>query len=66
MGGLKLEPSTKSTSWKFNFAVNFCYGINYEFLVLRIRVLVVFCCYIFLQISNFEGNCGYLFLSNSG
>ena len=31
MGGLKLEPSTKSTSWKFNFAVNFCYGINYEF-----------------------------------
>ena len=31
MKALKLEPSAISNSWKFNFAVNFCKGIDYVF-----------------------------------
>ena len=59
---LKLEPGTKSDNWKFNIPVYFSEGFASEFLRLLIRVLVVFCCYIFLQILDFEGKCEYLFL----
>lgn len=62
---LKLEPGTKSDNWKFNIPVYFSEGFASEFLRLLIRVLVVFCCYIFLQILDFEGKCEYLFLWNS-